>query len=193
MKVNKPDYSKKVAITSEFLNHLFEESINIFFEEESQNILDNVAERNLCGRLSIYLTQKLNYYKVDGYFADTEYNRKQGGQVKTILDNEMNVVTIQCDLIVHSRGQILGQDNLIAIEMKKFNRPEVEKISDRNRLRAMTKTSYDDIWSFDGTAHPEHVCGYKIGVYMIFDNSKRECQLEFYQKGQQVYSKIQSF
>jgi hypothetical protein len=165
------------------LYKVIKESIDIFFVEEVENILNDVAERTLCGRLAIYLTDKLKENSLKGYYADPEYNRKQNGQVKTILDDEMNVVTVQCDLIVHSRGKNIKQDNLIAVEMKKSNRPKVEKESDRKRLRALTKSSYDDIWSYDGIALPEHVCGYIIGVYMELDRPLRTCFLEYYKKG----------
>lgn len=57
-----------------------------------------------------------------GYFADAEYNRKQNGQIKTIIDENMEEVKVQCDLILHSRGKNVERDNLIAIEMKKSNR-----------------------------------------------------------------------
>lgn len=172
---------------------IFKEATDIFFVNEVQNILNGVAERNLCGRLSIYLEQKLNQYAIKGYYADTEYNRKQNGQVKTILDDQMKVVNIQCDLIVHSRGEIIKQDNLIAIEMKKSNRPDEEKASDRNRLRALTKESYDDIWSADGIALPKHVCGYVVGVYMELDIANCLCRFEYYQKGKKVSETTQSF
>lgn len=175
------------------LTELFDETVNIFFAEEAQNILDDVAERNLCGRLAINLTPKLQEYKLLGYYADPEYNRKQGGQVKTILDGEMNEITIQCDLIVHSRGEIIGQDNLIAIEMKKSTRPKVERVADRIRLRAMTQDSYDDVWSNDGVTHPEHVCGYFVGVYMILNRTARSCSFEYYQHGNLVNERTQTF
>jgi hypothetical protein len=170
----------------EIVEQIFQEAKDIFFVEECDNILSDIAERNLCGRMSIYLTCKLKEYNITGYFADTEYNRKQGGQVKTILDDELNIVTIQSDLIVHSRGKFIEQDNLLAIEMKKSTRPEAEKIADRNRLRAMTKTSYDDVWSADGQTHPEHVCGYILGVYIILNIAARKYTLEFYRHGEQV-------
>lgn len=175
------------------MRDLFDETAAIFLEREERNILTGVAERNWGGRLAIYLTPKLEEYDLEGYYADPEYNRKQDGQVKTILDDEMEVVTIQCDLIVHSRGEIMGADNLIAIEMKKSTRPETEKESDRKRLRAMTKASYDDIWSYDGTAHPEHVCGYQLGVYMIINLATRTCNFEYYQHGNLVDQRIQVF
>ena len=57
--------------------------------------------------------------------------------------------------------------------MKKIERPQYEKDSDINRFRAMTKKSYDDIWSFDGETHPEHVCGYEYGYFLEIDNVNR--------------------
>lgn len=178
---------------TEILTQLFDETAEIFFVNEIQNILDDVAERNLCGRLAIHITSKLTEYKINGYYADPEYNRKQGGQVKTILDDEFHIISIQSDLIIHSRGQILERDNLIAIEMKKSTRPDSEKVSDRLRLRAMTKVSYNGVWSFDGVTHPEHVCGYIIGIYMIINLFNRNCVLEYYQNGIKVSERVHSF
>ena len=66
---------------------------------------------------------------------------------------------------MHSRGNHIEQDNLIAIEMKKSNASEEEKQKDKDRLKALTKDSFDDVWSFDGTTLPEHVCRYLIGIY----------------------------
>lgn len=175
------------------LAKIFKEAIDIFFVEELQNILNGVAERNLCGRLAIYVTNKLNEHGIIGYYADPEYNRKQDGKVKTILDDKMEVIPIQCDLIVHSRGNNIKQDNLIAIEMKKFNRPEGERLSDRKRLRALTKDSYDNIWSYDGIALPEHVCGYVYDIYMILDIRTRTCLFEYYQQGNKVRERIECF
>lgn len=177
----------------QLLTDLFDETVNIFFANETQNILAKVAERNLCGRLAIHLTPKLLEYGFNGYYADPEYNRKQGGQIKTILDNESNVITIQCDLIVHSRGEIMQQDNLIAIEMKKSTRPEAEKEADRKRLRTMTKKSFDGVWSNDGKTHPEHVCGYLVGVYMIINLTDRFCSFEYYQDDTLVRERTQTF
>ena len=175
------------------LLNLFEEGFTIFLNKNEKSILNNVAERNLCARLGFELENLFPKYGIIDYFADTEYNRKQEGQVKTILDEEMVVVPIQCDLILHSRGEIIKNDNLIAIEMKKSRRPKSEFSDDRKRLRALTKESYDDIWSNDGIALPEHVCGYEIGIYLILDIGKREFEIEYYYKGNYVSSKFKSF
>ena len=182
-KANRYSQSKTM---DEIIEQIFVEAKDIFFLKECDNILSDIAERNLCGRLSIYLTCKLKEHNITGYFADTEYNRKQGGQVKTILDEDINIITIQSDLIVHSRGNIIEQDNLLSIEMKKSTRPESEKITDRKRLRAMTKTSYDNVWSADGQTYPEHVCGYLLGIYIILNIVARTYTLEFYRHGEQI-------
>ena len=175
----------------QLLNNLFKESLNLFLEHELENILNDVNERNLCGRLVIYLNDKIRENNINGYFVDPEYNRKQNGQVKTILDEELNIVSINCDIIVHSRGGNILQDNLIAIEMKKSNRPEEEKISDKKRLRALTKDSYDDIWSADGVTLPEHVCGYILGFFIELNIKTRECLIERYKKGNKINEWLQ--
>lgn len=180
-------------MNKKLLAKLFGKSLGVFLIHETENILNNVAERNLCGRLAIYITHNLDKYGIQGYFADPEYNRKQGGRVKTILDGEENIIPIQCDLIVHSRGNVVKHDNLIAIEMKKSTRPDAEKISDRKRLRTMTKDSYDGVWSWEGEAHPEHVCGYMLGVYLIINIVERSCQIEYYTHGNLVFERTQSF
>lgn len=168
------------------MNEIFAEAFNQFLSEERPNIRNGVAERNLCGRLAIYLENAKNNAGLSAYYSDTEYNRKQNGKVKTILDDEMQVVVINCDLILHSRGEIVERDNLIAIEMKKANRPQAEKDRDRARLRAMTKTTYDDIWSYDGETHPEHVCGYELGIYIELDVSGEKYLVEEFRSGDSV-------
>lgn len=175
------------------LVEIFDESLDIFLDLERENLLNDVAERNLCSRLAIYITPKLDEYGIIGYFADPEYNRKQGGRVKTMLDNEENIITIQCDLIVHSRGRVVKHDNLIAIEMKKSTRHENEMIADRKRLRTLTKESYDGLWSWEGEAHPEHVCGYLLGIYIIVNIAERYCIIEYYKHGNLVGERSQDF
>ncbi|PKV52227.1 hypothetical protein ATE84_4334 [Aquimarina sp. MAR_2010_214] len=177
----------------EFLLIFFNEAKAKFFQKEKRNILSGVSERNLCGRLSIYLETLLEKYELENYYSDPEYNRKQNERVKTILDENMEVVTINCDLIVHSRGERMDSDNLIAIEMKKSNRPEAEKISDKLRLRALTKASYDGIWSYDGKAHPEHVCGYQLGIYIEINNDDMNYLIEGFISGEKVFDTIEFF
>ncbi|MCK9622892.1 MAG: hypothetical protein M0R47_20450 [Methylobacter sp.] len=165
-----------------------EELMNLSFDEflitEADNILAAVSERNLCGRLSIVISRNLSRFGLEDYFVDPEYNRKQNGRIKTILDEHFEVVTINCDLILHSRGATVEEDNLIAIEMKKSNRSQKEKDNDRKRLRALTKASYDGVWSADGQVHPEHVCNYKLGYYIELNAGARTFQFEQYRNGQ---------
>lgn len=176
-----------------YLLTFFNEGKTKFFQKEKQNILSGVSERNLCGRLSIYLELLLEKYELEGYYSDSEYNRKQNERVKTILDENMEVVTINCDLIVHSRGENIANDNLIAIEMKKSNRPSAEKLRDKLRLRALTKSSYDGVWSYDGKAHPEHVCGYQLGIYIEMNADDRDYLIEGFIAGEKAFDMIETF
>src|SRR6266851_1871572 len=83
----------------------FECAFRRFLDNERDNIRADVSERNLCGHLAAELKKELDNPAWSGYYADTEYNRKQGGQVKTMMDEKLQVVSITCDLIVHSRGK----------------------------------------------------------------------------------------
>lgn len=140
------------------------------------------SERTLCGALMLHLHERLKRTIYSNYYVDVEYNRN-GGKLKTIKGPKFNIVRINCDLIVHSRGECLKQDNLIAIEMKKSGRTEISKSNDKERLKCLTKDSFDDIWSFDGKSLPEHVCRYIIGVYYEVNYNKRQIELEYYYKG----------
>lgn len=172
-----------MKINAKFLNKIIDSALDDFFKIEISSILSDVAERSLCGRLAIHFENHMKAAGLVGYYADPEYNRKQEGQVKTILNGNMEIISITCDLIIHSRGENISKDNLIAIEMAKPNKTAAEMQSDRNRLMALTKASYDDVWSNDGTAHPEHVCGYVKGIFLIVDRNTRKAQLESYAHG----------
>ena len=172
-----------MAIDPGLTRQVFEQSLALFLLQEVDALLSDVNERNNCGRLAIYMEGVARDHGLSAYYADTEYNRKQEGRLKTILDDDHKIVAINCDLILHSRGKVVAADNLIAIEMKKSDRPEKEKQKDRDRLRALTKASYDDVWSADGIALPEHVCGYVLGTYVELNRAKRICLVEYYSLG----------
>jgi hypothetical protein len=163
---------------------IFTAALPAFFRKEIQNITDNVSERNLCGRLLHYIERELEKTELSNYHVDTEYNRKQGGQVKTIINKEEVVVTITCDLLIHSRGEVVEHDNLLALEMKKSTARDADKLSDKQRLCALTAIPYERVWSFGGVAHPEHVCGYKVGIYMEIDRQEHSCYFERYRHGE---------
>lgn len=147
-------------------------------------MIEGVSERNSCCRLANYMERITSTTGLEGYIADAEYNRKQGGRVKTIIDGNEKVVTITADLILHSRGA-LAEDNLVAIEMKKSDRPVQEKSDDRDRLRAMTKAPRALI-GLD--AAPDHVCGYRLGIYIELNNKARQALIERYVGGERVDS-----
>jgi hypothetical protein len=181
-----------MAIPIEQLQDILERSLSEFFEREAATLLDGVSERSSCCRLANYMERIVLEAGLNGYIADTEYNRKQGGQVKTILDGNLKAITITADLILHSRGTV-DEDNLIAIEMKKADRPDREKESDRERLRAMTKSPDDEIWPLDAKAASEHVCGYRLGAYIELNNRTRKASIEYFIGGEPAGSVSRSY
>lgn len=74
------------------LKELFQLTFQAFIESDLESILDNVNERNLCGRFSIHMSNYLLGYNLENYFIDPEYNRKQDGEIKTILDGILRLL-----------------------------------------------------------------------------------------------------
>lgn len=171
-----------MEISENEMYSLFQNAFRCFLDKDAASIRNNISERNLCGRLAMQLENLLPSYHLEGYYADPEYNRKQEGQIKTIVSNDMVVIKVTCDLIVHSRGE-KGRDNLIAIEMAKPDKTDEQIHSDRLRLMALTKKSFDYVWSYDGVTHPEHVCGYLLGAFIMVDRVTQIASVEFFEDG----------
>jgi hypothetical protein len=161
---------------------IFEDANHEFLVKERNLVLSGVSERALCGSLMVFIKDRIRESNFSRYYADVEFNRNDG-KIKTIRNNSEQVITITCDLIVHSRGEIIEQDNLIALEMKKSTATQEEKDKDRERLIALTKDSIDNLWSYDGTCFPEHVCRYKLGIYYEINLSKTKGKIEYYKQG----------
>lgn len=174
--------------TYDELKEFFLMANEMFLKQDISLLNSQVSERTLCGALMNHmncLMAKSGEY--EGYHTDVEYNRN-GGKLKAIKKTEKGtceqIINITCDLIMHSRGTNVMQDNLIALEMKKSTARFSEKQSDKERLIALTKDSFDEIWSFDGTALPEYVCRYLIGIYYEINFSRKEIFLEYYKQGE---------
>lgn len=163
--------------------NLFENVNNEFLQYESALILSGVSERTICGALMYYLSRGIEGTALYKYHVDIEYNRNNG-KIKTIVNGDEQVINITCDLIIHSRGENIEQDNLICIEMKKAYRPQSEKDKDRERLKALTKNTFSDTWSYDGTTLPAHVCRYLLGVYYEIDIRNKSIKVEYYRGGE---------
>lgn len=177
--------------TYDELVSLFEEADLAFLQAEHSLFRTEVAERTLCGALMLHIHDIIKEDdSYSGYYADVEYNRNAGG-IKTIRKTtrgqQEEIIPINCDLILHSRGENVDQDNLIAIEMKKSNAPSAKKQKDRERLIALTKDSFDDVWAWDHNL-PEHVCRYVLGVYYEINYRQKEIHIEYYRRGELVRS-----
>lgn len=161
---------------------MFEIAFAEFLGRERANIQADISERNLCGRLMLYLDVARVHLHLDHYFTDTEYNRNLG-DLKRIRHNDVDSADIiTCDLIVHSRGRH-EPDNLIAIEMKKKKHARAHKDADRRRLVALTRTHEQAQGLAKG---PDHVYGYQLGLFIEIDTERPAYLLETYQHGEKT-------
>lgn len=168
----------------ELMMHVFEKALRLYTIEDIENISANVSERNICARLGCYLQREAENSGLRGYYADAEYNRQQNGQLKTIVNDDYEIIEITCDLILHSRGRFFERDNMIAIEAKKRgNSASGTREKDRTRLRVLTRQTYDNIWSWGSGTLPERVCNYLLGVFIEIDPIRRLADVEYYVDG----------
>lgn len=178
----------------DYIKKIFSISNNKFLFKELSLIKSGVSERCICASFKSFIEyelQKSLMYKK--YYVDVEYNRN-AGHIKTIINDKEQIININCDLIVHSRGENEEHDNLIALEMKKSYRSQEEKDSDRNRLISLTKpVSTNEVWSYDGKTFPQHVCGYYLGVYYEIDIQNEIIIIEYYMQGRMVEKYYKKF
>lgn len=169
------------------LKVVFNKANNRFLSKEISLIESDVSERCICASLKRYIEEEVEKHsEYKNYYVDVEYNRN-AGHVKTIIDGDMKVIQVTCDLLVHSRGENEYKDNLIALEMKKSYQPEEKKRADRERLIALTKSeSTNDVWSYDGKTFPQYVCGYELGIYYEIDLPNRTIIIEYYKSGSPI-------
>lgn len=171
---------------------LFEQANKALLAVDQNLFANQVSERTLCGALMLHIYDLIGQdTSYEGYYVDVEYNRNKGSIKtirKTILGPDEEIIPINCDLILHSRGNRIEQDNLLAIEMKKSTRRAAEKNKDRERLIALTKDSFDDVWAWDGKNLPEHVCRYVLGVYYEINYRCQKILIEYYRQGEKTDS-----
>ena len=182
-------YNKNVKAYRNIAYKLFKEANEQFLKYEKTNIKRNVSERNLCQNLANYLRDNMKKIGLKGYYADTEYDRNQN-MVKTIINNEMKIIEIECDLIVHSRGENVKQDNLIAIEMKKSTNMQ-KRNEDKERLKYMTKNTYYNEITYQEL--PRHICRYVLGIFYDINIEKQKVNLEYYENGKLCKEEVLKF
>lgn len=179
---NKPYYNINEWYGSltvyEHLRMLFDDANQKLIRNDIDLLARNSSEIAICGALMLHLKSILWGTPFSRYNIDIEYNRNFDGRKRIYVDHEETAII--CDLIVHSRGRYINQDNLIAIEMKKEYRSEEKKQQDRDRLIALTSPNFDD-WVFDGTELPKCVCRYILGVY--YEIKEHTISLEYYRNG----------
>jgi hypothetical protein len=164
---------------------IFREALDEFLAREFALVRKNAHEQSFCGRLAIYIDHAKDRHGLKPYYVDVEYNRRGEGR-KTILHPVTGVpINVICDVLLHSRGE-LGDDNLIAVEMKKEEARPEEKQSDRERLQALTTPAPEG-------AELDYVCGYKLGYYLEIDIRGATLLVEEYREGKLAQSETLAF
>lgn len=165
-----------------------------FLMMDESNILRDVSERSLCSSLACKIGNQIRNTRFSEYYADVEYNRN-GDKIKAILENgpngEVVIATVVCDLILHSRGE-KNKDNLIAVEMKKSGRPEIEIENDSNRLKALTNERANN-YSYGSDLNVATVSDFEIGILYIIDKDNKTVEIRIFAGGKEFSRECNSF
>lgn len=132
----------------------------MMLRRDISEIRRDVSERSICANLKEPLNFIIRCANKSHYYTDVEYNRGNERLIKTIhIENEDK--PIQCDLIIHSRGEIKTMDNLLCLEMKKKSGNVGD---DRQRLCELTRPEFHCTNKAKGGITP--VYGYKLGIFL---------------------------
>lgn len=169
------------------LCNLFEIANDRLLKKDKKLFTRDVSEPGICGALMLHLYDLMREYEgYIGYYIDLEYNRNIASAdhlKKVIIQNDGKERKIKCDLLIHSRGENIQQDNLLALEMKKAYRSKKDKQADRDRLAAMTMPPSRRLMHSEPVL-PAFVCGYVLGIYYELDIPHDRCWVEYFQNGQ---------
>ena len=164
------------------LLNMLKRAINILYETDYENIKLDVAEQNVCARLALHLENLMREYDnshtrkmFKDYYVDVEYNRMvdlNGKKHKKAIIYPSGIKeTIICDLLVHSRGKVKKQDNLLALEMKKTkNEDSVD--SDQERLMCLILPAPND-------SQCKSMYNTLLGVFLEYNEN--ECNMICYE------------
>lgn len=175
-------YSIQADKNAKLAFKIFYNANKLFIKDNIRNIELGVSEVTLQGNFSQAFKEILKEMKISNYYSEINYNKNKHF-TKCIINEKMEYFDIFCDLIIHSCGENLQQDNLLAIEMKKKENRK-DRLKDRKRLEIMTSDSYVEEILFDEL--PPYICRYSLGIFYDLDIKKRQIKLDFYQHGKLI-------
>ena len=106
-------------------------ALDMLYARDAGLLEQDVGEWSIAHRLAVYLEQRLPSWNVD-----CEYNRQGPEQDKK---KSTGGAAVRPDIIVHHRGRVEREHNLLAVELKK-----AEAASDRPKTREYTAAPNGD-------------------------------------------------
>jgi len=148
----------------EIIFSLLEHALDDFYAKEQINLQLDVHEIAHGHRLAIYFENRLREYDnarqeklFENYFVDIEFNRMEGGAVKTVFYDGMQHET-RCDILLHSKGEVPAKENLLVVELKKEHSTNKEQ-DDIKEIKRMVSPAEDG-------APDRSICDTLLGVYL---------------------------
>lgn len=186
-----------MRITNYELMEIFETAAEKFLRYEYELVEMKCNERTLCSQLSHYIRQEMEgntFFKNKDYHCDIEYSRNCANPTKDYKAKKMlnnSGTNFYADIIIHSRGKykvdanLNNLDNILVIEAKYDSNPG----NDIFRLSTLTEPySLSNNRLIDGL--PEYVCGYDLGVQLIFYPKDVSLGITYWKENQIIDERI---
>lgn len=157
------------------INDILIPSLQRLYKVDYNNILFRVSERNICARLAYHLEVRMRRYdrqnqesRFAGYYADVEYDKMNGGNLKYYENAQHRPKRMISDLLIHSRGV---PRNYLAVEMKRKEN-YIKRREDRERLKSMVSPKPED-------SNLQCVYDTLVGAFIIY--SPNDVKIEIYE------------
>ena len=102
----------------QLVTDLLKKSIDYLYLKDYFLIISGQSERSVCARLAFILEKALMLNNINSYYVDVEYIRSDKDHIENGQNTNRKNSKINCDLLIHSRQEIIEADTLLAIEMK---------------------------------------------------------------------------
>ena len=160
---------------------LLEQALSDFYRFERRNFELDVHEIAHGHRLAYYLERIIRRYDKEkkecvfrNYSIDIEFNKTEGGKPKEVFRNGKYHQT-RCDILIHSKGRVPEQENLLIIELKK--RDSDDKVeNDINEIKRMVSPS-------EKGSKDAQICGTLLGVFLRIYPNQYKGYKYWYQDG----------
>jgi len=156
-----------IMIDDKTIKIIVKKSIEKMFQKDADLFEVNINERTISHKLAEYLQCELSDLNVDCEYNRHIENLKTLELPKDQINwNDTEAKTVFPDIIIHKRKKNI---NIAVIEIKKSS-SSVDRMIDKNKLKAFTKEPYN----------------YYLGIFIEINTQNKKFDMRFFKGGEEL-------